>query len=175
MVIKLTDLLSNAGYTKTFSTDIGMKVFESDLGSFEIVEDKPVELVITNIGKNKVEIHGLIDLSLNIPCDRCLADVKTRISLTFNREVDICDDETKREEDSEEQDYIDGYNLDLDKLVHNEILMHFPGKTLCRLDCKGLCTICGANLNESECGCDRQTLDPRMSVIQDIFKNFKEV
>ena len=59
--------------------------------------------------------------------------------------------------------------------VYNEILMRFPMKTLCREDCKGLCLKCGKNLNEGECGCDRASLDPRMSAIRDIFNNFKEV
>ena len=40
---------------------------------------------------------------------------------------------------------------------------------------KGLCPVCGTNLNEKECGCDRTVADPRMAAIQDIFKNFKEV
>ena len=45
----------------------------------------------------------------------------------------------------------------------------------CKEDCKGLCPVCGTNLNEKECGCDRTVADPRMAAIQDIFKNFKEV
>mgnify|MGYP000820741253 CR=1 FL=1 len=81
----------------------------------------------------------------------------------------------KIEEAKEEKDYIDGYDLDVDKLVFGEILISMPGKTLCTPDCKGLCSICGHNLNISECGCDRESLDPRMSVFKDILKNFKEV
>ena len=81
----------------------------------------------------------------------------------------------KIEEAKEEKDYIDGYNLDVDKLVFGEILISMPGKTLCKEDCKGICLICGANLNKGECGCDRNILDPRMSVFKDILNNFKEV
>ena len=40
---------------------------------------------------------------------------------------------------------------------------------------EGICPVCGQNLNLGECGCDRESLDPRMSAIRDIFKNFKEV
>ena len=81
----------------------------------------------------------------------------------------------EKEEAKEEKDYIDGYDLDVDKLVFGEILISMPGKTLCKEDCKGICLICGANLNKGECGCDRDILDPRMSVFKDILKNFKEV
>ena len=84
-------------------------------------------------------------------------------------------DEASGEEAKEEKDYIGGYELDVDRLVFGEILISMPGKTLCTPDCKGLCSICGHNLNVSECGCDRESLDPRMSVFKDILKNFKEV
>ena len=48
-------------------------------------------------------------------------------------------------------------------------------KVLCSEDCKGICNVCGQNLNEGTCDCEDTGLDPRMSVIRDVFKNFKEV
>ena len=75
----------------------------------------------------------------------------------------------------DEKNYIDGYNLDVDKLLYNEILIGWPMKILCREDCKGICSVCGQNLNEGTCDCEDTGLDPRMSVIRDVFKNFKEV
>ena len=63
----------------------------------------------------------------------------------------------------------------MDRLIFGEFLVSIPGKILCREDCKGLCPVCGTNLNVAECGCDRDVLDPRMSVFKDILNNFKEV
>ena len=70
---------------------------------------------------------------------------------------------------------IDGYNLDVDQLVHDEALLYWPERTLCREACKGLCPTCGQNLNDGSCNCTRTDLDPRMAKILDIFSNFKEV
>ena len=78
-------------------------------------------------------------------------------------------------DDQEETNYIDGYTLDVDQLVRNEILIGWPTKILCGEDCKGICSVCGQNLNEGTCDCEDTSLDPRMSVIRDVFKNFKEV
>ena len=75
----------------------------------------------------------------------------------------------------DEKNYIDGYNLDVDKLLYNEILIGWPMKILCSEDCRGICNVCGQNLNEGSCNCEDTSLDPRMSVIRDVFKNFKEV
>ena len=90
-------------------------------------------------------------------------------------EADFNETEEERVEDLNEISYIDGYDLDVDRMVNEEILLGFPMKVLCQEDCKGICKVCGANLNQGECGCDRTEPDPRMSVIRDIFNNVKEV
>ena len=81
----------------------------------------------------------------------------------------------ERAEALEEQPYLQGYELDVDQLVCDELLLNLPMKVLCKEDCKGICNRCGANLNRTDCNCDRSSLDPRMSVIMDIFNQFKEV
>ena len=155
MLIDLRNLLSGAKDDMTVSAPLEMETFQTALAEYPVMEKQPVELVLTRTGKDELHISGNGFVALEIPCDRCLEPVRT--------------------EDEEEKDYIDGYNLDVDKLVFGEILLLIPGKTLCKEDCKGLCLRCGANLNEGECGCDRESLDPRMSVFKDILNNFKEV
>ena len=51
----------------------------------------------------------------------------------------------------------DGSILDITEDLREEIILGYPLKPLCREDCKGLCPVCGGNLNESECGCDRSS------------------
>ena len=75
----------------------------------------------------------------------------------------------------DEQIFVSGYELDTDALINNEILINMPVKVLCREDCKGICPVCGHNLNEGECGCDTFVPDPRMAAIKDIFNANKEV
>ena len=79
------------------------------------------------------------------------------------------DGEEKETEESEEQPYIEGYTLDVDALIRDELFLHLPMKVLCKEDCRGICPRCGANLNHGTCSCDVTELDPRMAVIRDIF------
>ena len=83
--------------------------------------------------------------------------------------------EEERAKALDEQPYVSGYYLDVDQLVRNELLLNLPMKVLCDENCKGICNRCGANLNYESCNCESSSPDPRMSVIQDIFKQFKEV
>ena len=125
-----------------------------------------------NESGKKLVITGQADVTLNIPCDRCLKEVEVPFSLDFEKHVNL---EAEDDKESDETNYIDGYNLDVDKLLYNEILIGWPMKVLCSEDCKGICSVCGQNLNEGTCDCEDTGLDPRMSVIRDVFKNFKEV
>jgi uncharacterized protein len=43
-------------------------------------------------------------------------------------------------------------HIDLQPLVREFALLEFPIKPLCKPDCKGLCMVCGENLNEHDCG-----------------------
>ena len=174
MLIDLRELLSGSQDERIEKISIESESFDTGIAKYSILEKPEFELSITRIGKNKLSIKADSYVTLSIPCDRCLEPVDTRVDYMVDEIVDF-NDNASEEEAKEEKDYIDGYDLDVDKLVFGEILISMPGKTLCKEDCKGICLICGANLNKGECGCDRDILDPRMSVFKDILKNFKEV
>ena len=43
--------------------------------------------------------------------------------------------------------------IDLDPGIREEIILDYPIKPLCKMDCKGLCVKCGKNKNEGGCNC----------------------
>lgn len=46
--------------------------------------------------------------------------------------------------------------IDIRDDVKQNIILALPMKPVCSFDCKGLCSICGNNLNLKECGCKRR-------------------
>ena len=62
----------------------------------------------------------------------------------------------------------DGYEVDLSEVVRDRFLMNISGRYLCSEDCKGLCPVCGHDLNEGDCGCSGETIDPRWQALADI-------
>ena len=174
MLVDLRELLSGTKDELTVDAHIDMSVFDTGVSEYDITEKKSFELKLCRLGKNKFHISSEGEVVLDIPCDRCLKSVPTKVQFNIEQDVDLTE-KSSEEEEQEEKDYIDGYDLDVDRLVFGEIMLSMPGKTLCKEDCKGLCLVCGADLNVAECGCDREVLDPRMSVFKDILNNFKEV
>lgn len=63
---------------------------------------------------------------------------------------------------------VETMRLDLDELVSEDIFLSIPSRFLCKDDCKGLCSICGADLNEGDCSCKRPT-DSRWDALKDMF------
>ena len=57
----------------------------------------------------------------------------------------------------------------------NEILSDWPVKVLCRKTVRGIMRKVRSEFEYGSCNCEEPGLDPRMSVVRDLFKNFKEV
>ena len=147
---------------------VGGRTFSADNVS-------PVHIRVEYAGEKKLHISGNAEITLIIPCDRCLTDVPTKFTLCIEKNVNTGLENGEDDGESDEANYIDGYHLDVEQLLYNEILVGWPMKVLCSEDCKGICSVCGQNLNEGSCDCEDTSLDPRMSVIRDLYKNFKEV
>lgn len=51
--------------------------------------------------------------------------------------------------------YVDMKNMTIDitDFVRQEIILHFPPIPVCSKSCKGLCPLCGADLNDNPCDC----------------------
>ena len=173
MLINLTELFSVDGKEKDYTCDIDINQLCTSKDAYDIVSRSPVKLHVRNLGDKKLLLTGNAEVTLQMPCDRCLEPVDIPFELEFDEELDMSKTESERTEDLDEQPYVSGYNLDVDRLLSNELLLNLPMKVLCREDCKGICNRCGANLNHTECSCDRSSPDPRMSVIQDLFQKFK--
>lgn len=175
MHIRLTDVLFEEGRTFHYEIPLERDVMEVGSERSALYEKSPVILDIVSPGGQVVEIEGSCQVSAKIPCGRCLKEVETSFILSISRKVDMKGSEQERLQRLDGANFITGTKLDVEQLVYNELLAQWPMRVLCREDCKGLCSRCGADLNTDPCDCDRQSLDPRMAVISDIFSGFKEV
>ena len=174
MIIDISKVVKSINKEVSEEVSIELTSFESRLGDFPILQKSPVVLTITNQENKNLFIRGAVDVTLSIPCGRCLEEVPTQICFDIDKKLEI-NESNLVDDEMEENDYLIGFELDVDKLVYAEILVNWPMKVLCKEDCEGICKVCGANLNKGDCGCQRTELDPRMAAIQDIFSKFKEV
>jgi uncharacterized protein len=62
--------------------------------------------------------------------------------------------------------YFEGDLLDVADQVRQTVLLSVPMRALCKEDCRGLCGICGCDLNLSSCGCSEPPPDPRWDALR---------
>lgn len=122
------------------------KIVASDLDiERQDIKFKSPIWVTANVRKEDKEV--LIEVSLealmNEDCARCLKEFE----MPLNKHLYLS-------YEASSQDVID-----LSDNIREEIMLDYPMKPVCKEDCKGLCHICGQNLNEKECGCDRSFRD----------------
>jgi uncharacterized protein len=68
--------------------------------------------------------------------------------------------------ESVEEEPFDGRSVDLGGILREQILLALPMDLLCREDCKGLCPVCGKDLNQEACGCETSGADPRWAALR---------
>lgn len=175
MLVNLTDVFTSSDSEVSMDVPVEMESFRYRYGEYPILTKSPVHFVFRHCGKNRARVSGKARIMLEMQCDRCLKRVPWEISLDFEREVSPEPEEGGGISEEDDLGLMEGCSLNTEALIYNEILLNQPEKVLCRPDCRGICTVCGKDLNDGECGCDTFVPDPRMAAIQDIFNANKEV
>ena len=129
----------------------------SDLEIKELKKNIEINLLITKIIK-KILIKGTIVFKLELECARCMessiinfAEEVKSVFLPYSLTA------VQSEEETEDPDvnFYKGKTINLMPLIRDTILLAVPIKPICTPSCKGLCPVCGKNLNEGDCGCSR--------------------
>lgn len=175
MIIDLNDLLKNIDKKSLIPASVDFHEIDNGASSFKVNLPDIIDITIINDGGRRLGISLNTTANVIIPCDRCLTPVDNAIDISVDEEYRISNGELVFEADDDEITFIENNLLDVDKLLCEWILLSWPTKVLCRDDCKGICPVCGQNLNERDCGCDREVPDPRSQMFRDLLENFKEV
>lgn len=174
MFVNLTEVLTNEGKVLPMQMETGITQVSVGGESYRVIESTPVDFTFTNTAKGRARMEGKAAFTFALNCDRCLTPVEKEITLNFTREV-AAPDMSPDQPVVEEQDFMEGYQLNVEDLLNSEIVTSWPMKILCKPDCKGICPKCGRDLNTGTCDCDTFVPDPRMAAIKDIFEADKEV
>lgn len=166
-----------------FELEERLDPLETPGGRVEFTRPVTVAGTVTNTGKCFV-VQGEIRAGVEPTCDRCLEKFREELCVPFEAEYfrlmpegakssgrhDEEHDGLRQEEEAFLADagrLFRGEDLELTDMVREELSLSLPMQNLCRETCAGLCPVCGTNLNETKCACERDSLDPRLAALQD--------
>lgn len=131
--------------------------------------------VMVNVQLEKTKRHILLIATITVnkhcECDRCLREYDRQ----FLNEYHMFYIDDVQNKDFYDEDVVtvirnDLEYIDISKDVREYALLAIPMKNLCKEDCKGLCSHCGKDLNEGECGCTNEKIDPRWIALKNLYK-----
>lgn len=137
-----------------------------EMDSFRIMEPILVSAEVFNIG-GSLELTYNGEAKLEMICDRCAEPFTKEVAFSGMERLKK-EDPAREENQDDDVTILDGTTIDLDELVYRGLILNLPTKVLCCEDCKGLCPVCGGNLNQGDCGCDTTPTDPRFDVLDQL-------
>ncbi len=124
---------------------------------------------------SEIEVEGEIGAVLKVQCGRCLAVTECPTGgKFFTRMVPPREDAPQEEMELQrgelDVEFLEGHEIDVRRIIAEQVYLNVPIKPLCGKDCRGLCSRCGQDLNQGDCGHDEKPADPRW----DALKTLKE-
>jgi len=124
----------------------------------------------------EIRVQGRIRTDLETECDRCLGRASFHIDAPFDlfyRPLESTghkghEEEVAIDEGEAEMGFYELPGLQLEDIVREQVLLQLPMQRVCSENCKGICPICGANRNDTNCSCQPRLEDDRWMALKDL-------
>jgi uncharacterized protein len=154
MKLDLSEIAATLG--KQYHYEISEPAIESE--DVHCVEPVVGSIDFANTGRHIVA-RGVFKTAVAFECSRCLAELTLPVAVKIEEQFPISNIQAimaghGEEIEEEEQEPLFQDNVfDLTEFIRQMILVETPIRPLCSETCKGLCPMCGKNLNEGPCDC----------------------
>ena len=151
-------------------TDLDFSETLSQNSLLESIGPVTAHLRISRRGE-EVRIEGDIQGRVALQCSRCLINFQTELSLNidllYRPAAEVAKEETYEVPGDEINiGFYSNDELDISLVIREQMILNLPMKALCDEACKGLCPVCGADLNLQRCGCRHEYIDPRLKSLK---------
>lgn len=165
MKIDISQITRIDGASINVDFDAALDGLQSEVSDCAFDDNISFNGILTNVN-GIMALEGVVKTRYTCKCYRCLKDINSDIC------VDIKEDfiSTEAYKDSEAYTYQGNY-VEIDKALIDNIILSLPMKHVCMEECKGLCPKCGVNLNETQCSCKEETINPKLEVLRSFFND----
>lgn len=170
MKIDLSSVIKVTGAEIAIDGEVGFSDAQFLGENYRFSEPLKIKGRVYNNGKTlALELDVTGEMETN--CARCLEPLMADVSYSIHELLSQREDGAKEDEDII---LFDGYEIELDDIIEDHFLMNVSGKYLCDEECMGLCPHCGKNLNDGDCDCNKEYIDPRWQALADILNQSKD-
>jgi uncharacterized protein len=170
MKLNLVEVLRETGNREDVRGELKIDNISYRGEEFRFITSPYFDGYVYNNGQS-LTLKGQVSMKLEVNCARCMKSIER--DFEFELEETLVREDKNPDPDGDEIVF-SGEEIDIADIVIDGFYVNVPGKFLCKEDCKGLCPECGADLNEGECGCDTETIDPRWEALKKIMDSSKD-
>ncbi len=149
------ELLSQPGSERRVQAEISLPRLDLDLP--HIVGEVEIDLIARST-TDAIVVSGVITARWALTCRRCLVPLEGTDHSPFD---EVYQDEPR----DADINPIVGDIIDLAPAIRDHIALDISDDRVCRADCAGICSVCGADLNETSCNCDTAVRDERWAAL----------
>jgi len=166
--VDVSELLRRPGASETVKTDHVLAGVEVPLA--RIRDDSPVRVdLLLEALVDGIHVSGAVRGTAVLECRRCLKEIvgslEVELSEVFFYPGEGEPDEVYRVTDEQ---------IDLEPAVRDALMLALPLNPLCTDECRGLCSTCGADLNETDCGHSQDPVDIRWTGLEQLRRTLEE-
>jgi len=175
----LLDLRKLRGPREHFERTFQPSVFDPQDEDYRVAAPVELSMDVEKSGADAFRVTGRATTRLELTCSRCVEPfelpVDARFELRYVPQSENAGDEEREiaEDDLTTAFYREGA-LDVPEMLREQFQLVLPMKPLCAEACRGLCPVCGANLNRTACGCRPAWEDPRLAPLKGLLNREKE-
>ena len=170
MALDVGGALKNPGQVFSFQERVALPEMDV-LGDPVRFEDIGVKGEYFCTGDSRVSLRAKVNAGVRTRCSRCLEPVQAPLSA----EIDALYAKVPDPDDPDLYSF-EAHALALEDAVKDALLLALPLQFLCKPDCKGLCPVCGGNLNKKTCTCQEgNVVTGPFSALKDYVLNNEEV
>lgn len=169
LIIEIGDLAGRPGASKRIHKREPIPGMGGPLAWID--DEDPVEVVLEAESMDEgIAVSGRASGLLHLSCSRCLVDFEQGFEQRID-EVFYFDGQKAVE--------MDGYGIgemaiDLEPMLRDVLVLGMPINPLHTPDCRGLCPVCGQDLNLEDCGHGKVSADLRWAPLKAMLSDERE-
>ena len=168
MILDLHEIIEAPGKSVPFQCEL-----DADRLRFPALEAFNGPVTAQGTVKNTagiLELTADVRADMTVRCSRCGKSFQRLLTPRYAATLQA----DAEDADSESVFPLDGDGADVSDVLETCFILDTDQTYLCREDCRGLCPICGKDLNDGPCGCKKE-MDPRMAALGRLLEEDQEV
>jgi len=172
LTLKLDEIPEEGLNLKWSEERASLLAYLKDLSRVDFDFETPLqsEVKVQKAGQS-VLIAGKVQTNLRLQCVRCLKEFTYPLTNDFALTLHSLKEAPSEEEielgrEEMESSFFEGGEIHLSEIACEQVFLEIPYQPLCQEGCKGLCSICGKDLNLSPCECVKQEFPSGFSALK---------